>query len=119
MAYRVALVLENTVGLGPEWLPTAVRASVPGAELVSVESYDEHTAVIIVRGAVPAVGETLSPGAEGLSLPLAATPKGTVTAASEALDAAVPVTDTGKAALSVLAAVGLLAAVWYLIARIQ
>lgn len=119
-AYRVELRLESAVGLGPEWLPVAVRSSLPDAELVSVESYNDAAAVVLIRAASrPAVGQALTPGAEGVSLPLVASPRGTVVNVSDAVEQALPPTTPGKAAVSVLAAVGLLAVVWYLVSRIS
>jgi hypothetical protein len=118
--YRVELRLENSIGLGPEWLPAAVRSSMQSSELYSVESYSDTSAVVLIRsGRRPAVGESVTAGAEGMSLPLAASPRGSIINVSEAVDAALPSAQgQEKAAIKVLGAVGLLAIVCWLVSRI-
>ena len=119
--FRVELRLENAIGLGPEWLPVAVRSSLAGGELLAVESYSETSSVVLLSAnARPVIGQSITPGAEGMSLPLAASPKGTIVNVSDAVDVVLPGTsDPGKAALSILAAVGILGVVWYLVSRIS
>lgn len=117
--YRVALKLSNSTGLGPEWLPAAVRTSLPGSELVDVESYDGSQAVVRMRGVAPAYGAHIAATPEGLQLPLPGAPTADVMAVETSGSEPEPVASSGTApAVQILGALGLIALVWYLIHRI-
>lgn len=122
--YLVELQLANAENLGPTWLVGAFAAGYPGADVVSVDAYRAHMAIVRIRwrsavaGEVT-VGDTVGGMVQGVSLPGQAVPNATVTAVRHtgirmpSIEQAIP------AELKLVLSGAILVATWYFSLRIK
>jgi hypothetical protein len=121
--YRIALNLSNAEQVGPTWLVGAFASAFPDSQIISLDEYGAHRAVVNVRwtrspGEI-AEGTQIKGMAQGLVLPAEAVPLGIVVSVEKTgsgqpdLEARIP------NSVKLLVAGGLLLTTWYFAVRIE
>ena len=128
--YRVGLALTRAEAMSPSWIVGSIMAAYPGAEVAKIESYRADSAVVLVRWKGPSsklvVGDTVAPIIEGLQVPLAALPVGTIQSAQEVqivpggVEQAISSVGEERAiTLRLVLSGAILVTVWYLSSRVK